>query len=128
MNSNLTSPFDEKQLVDSNMLWREWNWPTYILDFPDSVRCGRGNVDHANVTEVLTVKAGETIEIAHMRSPPIEWKDDMFYECADERGTCDHRPGYMVVSIVRIYQWLVFLTFIGFQSPWSTHSPSFKSP
>ncbi|KAK3319417.1 glycoside hydrolase [Apodospora peruviana] len=91
---NLTSPFDEKQLVDSNMIWREWNWPTYTLDFPDSVRCGRGNLDHANATEVLTVKAGDTVEIAQQRSPPHDWTHDMFYGCPDDRGTCDPRPGY----------------------------------
>lgn len=94
----MTSPFTEKQLVDSNMLWREWNWPTYYVDFPDSVRCGRGNIDHAASTEVLTVTAGDEIEIAHQRSSPAEWTDDMFYACEDGRGTCQHRPGYKQVS------------------------------
>lgn len=79
------------------MIWREYNWPTYYLDFPDSIRCGRGNMDHANATEILTVRAGDEIEIAHQRSDPSTWTDDMFYECDDDRGTCQHRPGYKQV-------------------------------
>ncbi|KAK4182143.1 glycosyl hydrolase family 61-domain-containing protein [Podospora australis] len=90
---NKTSPFDEKQFVDSNFLWRYYNWPTYFLDFPDSVRCGRGNLDHAKETQVLTIKAGDEVEIAHLRSDPSEWDNGMF-ECADDRGACDHRPYY----------------------------------
>lgn len=80
------------------MIWREYNWPTYHLDFPNSVRCGRGNIDHAPNTQVLTVRAGDELEIAHTRSDPSTWTDDMFYECADDRGVCDHRPFYKVVS------------------------------
>jgi hypothetical protein len=97
--SNLTSPMDERVLVDSNMIWREWNWPTYAVDFPDSVRCGRGNLDHANVTEVLTVKAGDILEIAQQRYTPAEWTDDMFYDCPDDRGTCVHIPRAIQVRI-----------------------------
>jgi hypothetical protein len=97
--SNKTSPYDEKQFYDSNYLYRYYNWPTYYIDFPESVRCGRDNMKHAPVTEVLTVKAGDTIEIAQMREDPAGWKDDMFYNCTDDRGTCFHEEGWKQVRV-----------------------------
>ncbi|KAF1994663.1 hypothetical protein P154DRAFT_613009 [Amniculicola lignicola CBS 123094] len=90
---NKTSPYDELEYYNSNFLYRFYNWPTYYIDRPESVRCGRGNMDHANATEVLTVNAGETIGIAYQRWEPYEWTDDMFYNCPDDRGTC-HPKGY----------------------------------
>jgi hypothetical protein len=61
-------------------------------------------MDHANATDILTVKAGDTIEIAHQRSSPNDWTDDMFYNCSDDRGTCDHRPGYKQVGAILLLQ------------------------
>lgn len=52
-------------------------------------------MDHASETEVLTVKAGDEIELAQQRSDPSEWTGDQFYGCPDDRGTCDPREGYM---------------------------------
>lgn len=43
---------------------------------------------HASETEVLTVRAGDTIEIAHQRYEPSEWFDGMFDNCPDGHGTC----------------------------------------
>jgi hypothetical protein len=94
--SNKTSPFDERTYYQSNFLYREWNWPTYYIDYPESVRCGRGNMDHAKETEVLTVKAGDTLEIAQNRWEPREWTEGMFENCPDDRGTC-HPEGWRQV-------------------------------
>ncbi|KAF2280138.1 uncharacterized protein EI97DRAFT_429896 [Westerdykella ornata] len=91
---NKTSPYDEWKYVDSNFLYRYYNWPTYYVDRPESVRCGRGNMDHANATEVLKVRAGDTIEIAQHRGDPSEWTEDDFKNCPDNRGTCYHKEGW----------------------------------
>ncbi|KAF2875390.1 glycosyl hydrolase family 61-domain-containing protein [Massariosphaeria phaeospora] len=91
---NKTSPYDELKYYEANFLYRYYNWPTYIIDRPESVRCGRDNMKHAGTTEVLTLKAGETIEIAHQREEPSGWTDDMFYDCPDDRGTCFHKRGW----------------------------------
>jgi len=40
-------------------------------------------------TETLTVTAGDTLEIAHNRRSPNEWKDEQWYNCFDGRGSCD---------------------------------------
>lgn len=91
---NKTSPYDELVPIDGNFVFRYYNWPTYYVDRPESVRCGRGNMDHASQTEVLTVKAGDEIEVAQQRNEPKDWADDQFYGCPDDRGTCDTRDGY----------------------------------
>ncbi|KAF2118757.1 glycosyl hydrolase family 61-domain-containing protein [Lophiotrema nucula] len=91
---NKTSPYDEQAYYESNFLYRYYNWPTYSIDRPESIRCGRGNMDHANVTEVLTVKAGDEVEIAQQRSEPDEWTDDQFFNCTDGYGTCYHQDGW----------------------------------
>jgi hypothetical protein len=60
-------------------------------------------MNHANETEVLTVNAGDTIEIAQQRYEPSEWTDDMFYNCTDNRGTCVHEPGAVQVCKFLLY-------------------------
>ena len=45
-------------------------------------------MDAAAETEVLTVRAGDTMELAHQRSQPWEWADDQFYDCPLDRGSC----------------------------------------
>ncbi|CAI6333745.1 unnamed protein product [Periconia digitata] len=92
---NKTSPYDELKFYEGNFLYRYYNWPTYIIDRPESVRCGRDNMNHAQGTEVLSVKAGDTIEIAHQREEPENWTDDMFYNCTDDRGSCFHKLGWV---------------------------------
>jgi hypothetical protein len=43
---------------------------------------------HADATDILQVKAGDEIEFAHTRYEPEEWTEDMWYGCADGRGSC----------------------------------------
>jgi len=87
LNSNKTDPFEEKEFVYANFKTRIYHEPTYYVDFPDSVRCGRGNMDHASETEVLTVKAGSELQIAHHNNLPNEWKEEDF-NCPNGAGTC----------------------------------------
>jgi hypothetical protein len=90
---NKTDPYDERiPAGGANFLYRGWNWPTFNVDFPESQRCGRDHMAHANETEVLTVKAGDKIEIAHQRYEPFEWVDGMFNNCPNGYGTC--HPDY----------------------------------
>lgn len=44
---------------------------------------------HAANTEVLRVKAGDTIEVAHTRISPSDWAYNQWYECPNGRGSCD---------------------------------------
>jgi hypothetical protein len=87
-NRNKTAPFTENPIPDTNRLEREFTEPTYATDKPNSVRCGRDNLAHAAETEVLKLKAGDTVEIAHHRGVPSEWTDDQFYNCASGYGSC----------------------------------------
>ncbi|KAJ2998006.1 hypothetical protein NUW58_g458 [Xylaria curta] len=87
---NKTSPYEERDSPDTNYHIRLYNFPTYaVTDRPDSVRCGRDNMAHAADTEVLTVRAGDTLEFAHHRSEP-EWPPEMWNNCPDDRGSCNH--------------------------------------
>ncbi|KAI3336514.1 glycosyl hydrolase family 61-domain-containing protein [Xylariaceae sp. AK1471] len=73
--------------------YRSYNFPTYSVDRAESQRCGRDSMNYANGTDVLKVRAGDTIEFAHHRFEPEEWKDSDFVDCPDGRGTCRH-DGY----------------------------------
>lgn len=87
--SNKTAPYFEDWTPDANFNSRGYNHPTYGTDKPESVRCGRGNMDHAADTEVLTVRAGDTIEVAHSRYDPTEWAEHVIWDnCPDGRGSC----------------------------------------
>lgn len=46
---------------------------------------------HAADTEVLTVQAGDTIEVAHTTFDPEFWTDEQWYDCQNGRGSCDPR-------------------------------------
>ncbi|KAF2121249.1 glycosyl hydrolase family 61-domain-containing protein [Lophiotrema nucula] len=72
---------------------RTYMEPTFYGDFPESLRCGRDNMAWANGTEVLTINAGDGIEIAHVRQNPDQWEDSMFYNCPNGRATC-YTDGY----------------------------------
>ncbi|KAF2106161.1 glycosyl hydrolase family 61-domain-containing protein [Lophiotrema nucula] len=88
---NRTAPFEEQALYNTNYYTRVFNDPTYHMDYPNSVRCGRGNMDHANETAIIDVDAGDTIEVAHESADPVYWRDDYFNNCPGDRGTCDPR-------------------------------------
>lgn len=52
---------------------RDYNFPIYPEDAPESVRCGRKHMDSAKVTEVLKVQAGDKIAFAPMTAWPQTW-------------------------------------------------------
>jgi hypothetical protein len=86
---NKTERYEERPIPTTNVWSRCYDCPTWYLDEPNSVRCGRGNMDHAADTEVLTVKAGDTFEIALTAASPRDWTDAHWYNCPDGRGTCN---------------------------------------
>jgi hypothetical protein len=82
----------------SNLYQRTFQSPTYSYDSKYSMRCGRGNMDWAATTDVLTVQAGDTMQIV------INQADDAFnpiyYNCADEEaGACSPKTGKPYVFI-----------------------------
>ncbi|ORY14706.1 glycosyl hydrolase family 61-domain-containing protein [Clohesyomyces aquaticus] len=88
---NKTEPYTEPSTPgqpDPYQNIRLYNFPTYSSDTPASVRCGRDNMAHANSTETLKVKAGDTIDMAHLRVELKYWGPDYWTGCADNRGTC----------------------------------------
>jgi hypothetical protein len=67
------------------------NDPTYYTDIPNSVRCGRGNMDHALDTETLKVQAGDSFEFVLGMTGGYKVLDDKrFWDCQDGRGFCTH--------------------------------------
>ncbi|KFA73044.1 hypothetical protein S40288_03256 [Stachybotrys chartarum IBT 40288] len=86
---NKTELFEELPNPYSNNYFRLYNDPTFLTDYPDSVRCGRDTLAHAADTEVLVVQAGDTLEIAHTRKSPDTWADEQWYDCPNGRGSCD---------------------------------------
>ncbi|KAJ3571876.1 hypothetical protein NPX13_g5230 [Xylaria arbuscula] len=85
---NKTSPFVEPATADEGWIG-SYHSPTFPQHLPDSVRCGRDSFAHAADTDVLTVKAGDTLELAHTRVEPNNWKENQWYNCPDGRGSCD---------------------------------------
>ncbi|KAI8947023.1 glycoside hydrolase [Xylaria longipes] len=90
MYSNKTSPYDDLGVtVDFPWTLRLYNDPTWPIDRPESVRCGRDHMNHALSTEVLTVRAGDSVAFAHQLKEPAEWTSAQFLNCPEGRGTCD---------------------------------------
>ncbi|KAI1848649.1 hypothetical protein JX266_005508 [Neoarthrinium moseri] len=87
--SNKTAPFEEISTPNTNVNTRLFNDPTYATDIRASTRCGRDNMAHAADTEVLTIRAGDTVEFAHQRYEPAAWTDAMWDNCPDGRGSCN---------------------------------------
>lgn len=80
-----------------------FNDPHYFGDLENSVRCGRGSMDWAKETALIDVNAGDTLEVAHHRSSPYEWRPDFFENCPGDRLTCETRwveEGYLLVRLV----------------------------
>lgn len=46
-------------------------------------------MDHAADTEVLTVQAGDTFEIAQISAAPSEWREEYYTDCPDDLGFCN---------------------------------------
>ncbi|KAI0397556.1 glycosyl hydrolase family 61-domain-containing protein [Xylariaceae sp. FL0594] len=99
---NKTSPFLEDYTPDSDINVRAYIDPTYATDKPDSVRCGRGNMDHAAATDVLVVHAGDTIEVAHVRDNPEDLGIVVWDGCPYERGSCVRYKGQDQLDIMDI--------------------------
>lgn len=96
--SNKTEPYTEPSTPgqsDPSQNIRQYHFPTYLSDNPNSVRCGRDNMAHAGMTEKLKVKAGDLTEVAHQKIEPKLWADNQCYGCTDNRGTCN--PDYIQV-------------------------------
>ncbi|KFA73937.1 hypothetical protein S40288_00925 [Stachybotrys chartarum IBT 40288] len=112
INSDKTAPYRETPLWNTNVWERGYQWPTYYLDEPNSVRCGRGNMDHAADTEVLTVQAGDTFEIAQIAAAPSEWREEYYADCPDDLGFCNSgashgewtiiHPGPVIVHLGKV--------------------------
>lgn len=74
---------------------RDWNYPTYPTDHPNSVRCGRDNLKWAPETEVLKVKPGDTLQFQPLQIPPNQWNDTkrvQWDNCPNGQGVCDASP------------------------------------
>jgi hypothetical protein len=69
-NSTITYP-DSSVRVEG--FHREYADPTYPLDSPESLRCGRGSQRYAASTETLTVQAGDKVAFATIILPPAFW-------------------------------------------------------
>lgn len=88
---NITEPFTEVYTPDPVYIGtkRSLSDPAYYLDMPNSVRCGRGNMDHAADTEVLKVQAGDTIEFVTASLGYSQLEDARFWnDCLEGRGFC----------------------------------------
>lgn len=87
---NHTAPYEELPTAHLNG-FREWQFPTYPTDFPESIRCGRDNQAWADQTETLKVKAGDTVEFASLYDPPRDWDRPEYVQwedCPRGRGAC----------------------------------------
>jgi hypothetical protein len=103
--SNKTAPFVEPYNLPGFVASRGYVDPTYPSDLPDSVRCGRGNVAHSQGTEILKVKAGDTLELLPFPFSPVNWStysevpDVQWDNCPEGRGGCSvKRPNLFSVN------------------------------
>ncbi|CAI6340687.1 unnamed protein product [Periconia digitata] len=91
---NHTSPFCDEPLQPpgySGTPCRHASWPHYAFDLPNSVRCGRGTIEHGVTTETLKVKAGDTLEVQQVRASPEEFDQTAYktiFECSSGPGAC----------------------------------------
>lgn len=94
---NRTAPFEELSTPDTNYNVRNWTWPTYASDIPNSVRCARDNMAHAHDTDILRVKAGDSIEFVAVGLEPLEYNISLglvrWDGCAEGRGACGDLEG-----------------------------------
>jgi hypothetical protein len=97
---NKTVPYEERfSLPGHGFTTREFNYATVYPDYPESVRCGRDNVKHAQDTDVLDVVAGDTLEFAHVRNNPEDWKRGT-WECKGGAGACyEGATGFVSISL-----------------------------
>ncbi|KAI1284704.1 glycoside hydrolase [Xylaria sp. FL0933] len=89
---NKTAPYKDIAItVDFPSTLRLYNDPTWPIDRPESVRCGRDHMSHASSTDVLKVRGGDTVAFAHQLFEPFEWTTAQFLDCPEGRGTCDDK-------------------------------------
>ncbi|KAH8166266.1 hypothetical protein CIB48_g1931 [Xylaria polymorpha] len=96
---NKTTPYEEEWTPNTNYNWRAYTDPTYATDKAESVRCGRDNMLHAADTEVLKVRGGDTIEVAHVRSTE-NWSQIIWDNCPYEKGSCIKFTGDPEIKIM----------------------------
>jgi hypothetical protein len=102
LNSNKTAPFVEPYNPPGLVSGRKYVDPTYPFDLPDSVRCGRDSLAHAQGTEILKVKAGDTLEFLPFPFSPVNWStynevpDVQWYNCSGGRGGCSVKSPNLV--------------------------------
>jgi hypothetical protein len=102
-------PYDEPDTPGANFDYRYYHWPTYpSTDYAESIRCGRDTMAHAGNTDTLTVRAGDTIEFAHIRRSPDEWLPEQ-WACPENLGTCEPRWPEVCVSTHKNYLRKCFL-------------------
>ncbi|KAI9159064.1 putative endo-beta-1,4-glucanase D [Paramyrothecium foliicola] len=94
---NKTSPFEERSTPNTKNNVRLYNFPTFVTDLPNSVRCGRDNMNHAAETEVLKVKVGDTLEFVATAAETDKWSTNevQWDACPDGRGFCTESGTYM---------------------------------
>lgn len=91
---NKTAPFVEPYNPPGFVASRDYVFPTYVSDLSGSVRCGRENMARAQDTEILKVKAGDTIEFLSFPFSPVNWSnykevpDVQWNNCPGGRGGC----------------------------------------
>ena len=120
--------------------YRGFHWPTFIKDSAESVRCGRDNMNWAAQTEVLTVQAGDSFEIAIDAGDLESWSDDNWYKCPDDRGSCSAKDNvsrlyekkptssFTEVSLLHFNSWLTSVVDLAFHSLGTRSCAPFTSP
>jgi hypothetical protein len=65
---------------------------------------------HAADTEILTVQAGDIIEVVHTVVDPELWTDAMWYDCFNGRGSCNPRVPSGIMTIIHPGPFLAHLS------------------
>jgi hypothetical protein len=92
---NKTAPFEEPDTPHNTNNTRGYHDPTFVTtDYPNSARCGRDNMAHAADTEVLKLKAGDTVEFVVTAAEPSYWTNPAevsWNDCPEGRGFCSYQ-------------------------------------
>ncbi|OAG09647.1 uncharacterized protein CC84DRAFT_1202321 [Paraphaeosphaeria sporulosa] len=101
--SNNTAPFQEDP-SGGHVGSSYWASPTRPTDAPNSVRCGRDNMNWAAKTDVLKVRPGDTIEfvLTGATLEPWTWDNEdlvQWENCPEGRGACNTRSNNTDKSI-----------------------------
>jgi hypothetical protein len=78
----------------NSVRWRGFHWPTFPTDSAQTIRCGRDHMAWAADTDVLTVQAGDELEIA-IDAGDLGTGKQQFDNCPDDRGACMANSDYI---------------------------------